>query len=353
MKRRFGLFGTMALAAGLLVGCGNNDNNGEAPTNGGSDSLVIYSNSLTDERSAWLESIASEAGFDLNLVSISGGDLPNRLIAEQNNPIADIVFGLNHVGFETLKSHGILTPFVPTWADEIEEGLNDSEGYYHSTIKQAIILIYNKAYMSDENAPTDWTDLWENPAFDGQHFINNSLGGGTIRTAIAGILVRYQDPNGVYGISEEGWDALRGFFEQGHIGREGEDFFASLANGTTPINTIWTGGIQERVEEFGVDFGIVNPEIGVPLVVEQIGIISGTDNEELAQEFVEWFGSAEIQGQWAAEFAQLPANINAVENAPVFLRDIHNELKTQEIDWEFVTANMDNWITKIELDILP
>ena len=344
----------MVFTLGLLAACNDAadvEDDAEVAGTEESRSLVIYSNSVTDERIAWLEEQASEAGFDLTVVSIGGGDLPNRLISERNNPIADVVFGLNHIGFETLKANDVLTPFVPSWADEIPEGWNDVDGYYHSTVQQAIMLVFNEAVLDADTAPTDWTDLWEQDAFHGEYFINNSLGGGTIRVALSGILTRYMDEDGRYGISDEGWDAMRAYFDNAVIGA-GDDFFLSLANEDTSIATIWTGGILDREEQYGVSVGIVRPEIGVPFVVEQIGIVNGTENEVAAQEFVEWFGSAEIQSLWAQEFYQLPANLVAFEDAPAELVELHDGLIIQEIDWEFVTENIDNWITKIELEIM-
>ena len=43
--------------------------------------------------------------------------------------------------------------------------------------------------------------------------------------------------------------------------------------------------------------------------------MNGTKNEEEAQRFVNWFGSAQIQGEWAEVFSTLPANTNAVGKA--------------------------------------
>ncbi|MCL1949007.1 MAG: extracellular solute-binding protein [Turicibacter sp.] len=324
----------------------------EETTANDSRSLVIYSNALNDARSAWLEDIARDAGFELSLLAIGGGDLPNRLITERNNPIADVVFGLNHVAFETLKANDVLSPFTPVWADEIPNGWNDPEGYYHALTQLAITLVYNKAVLDETTAPTDWTDLWEREEFRGQYFINNNLGGATIRMAMASILVRYRDDNGIYGVSEEGWNAMRSFFEHGIVGSQ-DEFFQSLVDEVTPIVTLWTGGIIQREEEFGVNVGIVTPEIGAPFIIESISIVNGTQNRELAEEFINWFGSAEIQTKWSQEFYQVPANSIARPNAPEAMERLLDGVFPQDIDWEFVTENIDNWMTKIELDIMP
>lgn len=80
------------------------------------------------------------------------------LLAEKASPIADVVFGLNAIIWESLKAENILIPFVPEWADEIPAGLNDDEGYYHAIVKQAILLVYDQNQLTEDQAPTDWPD---------------------------------------------------------------------------------------------------------------------------------------------------------------------------------------------------
>ena len=71
---------------------------GEMAAAGGTDKsekLVIYTNSGSNGRDAWLKDYAKQAGYNVEVVQIQGGDLANRIISEKNNPQADLVFGLN------------------------------------------------------------------------------------------------------------------------------------------------------------------------------------------------------------------------------------------------------------------
>ena len=91
---------------------------------------------------------------------------------------------------------------------------------------------------------------------------------------------------------------------------------------------------------------------GVPYAVEAISIVNGTKNEEEAQRFLDWFGSAQIQGEWAQEFSTLPANINAVDKANAFNQEIA-QIPAQNIDWGLVAENIDAWVENIELNYMP
>jgi iron(III) transport system substrate-binding protein len=332
--------------AGSLAACG---------TKSDSKKLVIYTNSASDGRGDWLKEKAKEKGFDLEIVEGGGGDIANRLIAEKNKPVADVIYGLSTMNYEDFKAQDMLEQYKPAWADEVSPGLNDKDDYYHGLVKQAILLIYNSKLYNEQTAPKDWTDLWTNPEFHGKYDAPaaGDLGGGTVRAVLAGILVRYQDPNGELGISKEGWDNLKEYLKYGYYKAEGEDFYANLASGKTPFGPMFSSGIASREQQYGVKAGLVKPEVGVPFVVEQVAIVKGTKNLDTAKAFVDWFGSAEVQSEWSQKFSTMPANTKALANASQDIRDMAASFKQQDIDWAFVSKNINKWVEKIQLELLP
>ena len=175
MKQKIVILLGIILAA-FLVSCGKDGGNSSSGGNEGkkNDTLVVYSNSLTDGRQEWLAEKAKEKGFNLEFVSAGGGEISNRVITEKNNPVADIVFGPNQVEFNNMKAAGALEQYVPTWAGEITPWLNDKDGYYHAIVKQAILLVYGLNQYDAATAPKDWLDLPVN--FKGKYEVPSSLG---------------------------------------------------------------------------------------------------------------------------------------------------------------------------------
>lgn len=316
------------------------------------EKLIVYTNSNSDGRGEWMIEKAKSAGFEIELVGAGGADLTNRLIAEKNNPIADVVFGLNNMLYETLKKENVLTKYVPKWAGEVEPGLNDPEGFYHGLVKQAILIGYNPDQFTAETAPKDWTDLYKNEAFKGKYEAPSLLGQITPRLVVAGILTRYQDPNGELGISEEGWNEIKQLYDNGVRAVEGEDFYGKLASGETPIGALVSGTLSKKEEQYKVKAGIVSPQIGVPMIVEQAAIINGTKKQDTAERFVEWIGSAEVQGEFAAAFNSMPANTIAAAKANKSVKALYSSLKAQPLDWSFIADNIGQWVEKIELQIM-
>lgn len=323
------------------------------PVQGTGVTLNIYSNSVSDGRGDWLVERAAQDGFKVQYVDAGAAEVQSRLIAEKEAPIADVVFGLNSIIWESLKAEDILLAYTPAWADEIPEGLNDPDGFYYAIVKQAILLVYDENQTSAEEAPTDWTDLWEKEEFHGKYEYQTSLKGGTVRNVLAGILTRYTDPEGKLGISDEGWDAIAAYYENGVPSEEGVDVYAQIADTENPVmcGQMWSSGIETRDEQYGTKTKYVVPEAGVPYAVEGVSIVKGTKNEEEAQRFVDWFGSAQIQGEWAETFSTLPANVNAVDKANEFNQEIAN-LPAQDIDWALVAENIDAWCEEIMLNYM-
>lgn len=327
---------------------------GDGSAKGTGTMLTVYTNSGADGRGEWLQERAAKDGFQIQFIDAGAADTQNRLLAEKSSPIADVVFGLNAIIWESLKAEDILLPYTPVWANEVSEGLNDPEGYYHAIVKQAILLVYDQNQVDPANAPTDWLDLWTKDEFKGKYEYLTSLGGGTVRNVLAGILVRYSDPNGDLGISDEGWQVIAEYYKNGVPNESGVDLYGQIASENSPVvcGQMWSSGIASRDEQYGTKTGYVVPSVGVPYAVEGIAIVNGTKNLEEAQRFVDWFGSAQIQGEWAQEFSTLPANEKAVGMANEFNQEIA-KIPAQDIDWSLVAQNIDAWCEKIILEYMP
>ncbi|HIQ70693.1 MAG TPA: extracellular solute-binding protein [Candidatus Onthenecus intestinigallinarum] len=317
--------------------------------------LTVYTNSGSSGRKEWLIERAAQDGFNLAVLEEGAGAVQQRIIGEAANPIADVVFGLNAIIWNDLISRDLLVAYdAPSWASEVSEGLNDPNGYYYAIVKQAIVLAYDLNQISEEDAPKDWPDLWTNEAFHGKYEVNTSLTGGTPRNVIAGILTRYIDPEGELGISDEGWEAIGAYYACGVPSEEGVDLYAQIANPNTTVvmGQMWSSGVVQYDEMYGTKTGVAKPEVGVPYAVEGIGIINGTKNMDEALRFVEWFGSAQIQGEWAEQFGTMPANEIAAEKADAVQQELCS-IPAQDIDWALVAENIDAWCEKIALEYLP
>lgn len=343
---------TVILSTVALTACSAED--GTSPSGGSSGTLIVYTNSNSDGRGEWITEKAAEEGMTIEIVGLAGADLANRIVAEKNNPVGDVVFGLNNMYFETLKVEDAVSAYTPVWSNEVDSNAGDpADGAFWPLVEQAIVTVYDTNTVDDSNAPTEISDLWKDDQYDGRYEVNTSLGQATPQLVLAGLLAPYADEDGELGISDEGWEQVQAYFEHGSPAVEGTDLYARLTRGEVDYGVIPSSGITSRDAEYGTVTGVIRPEAGVPYVTEQIAVINGTPRQDQAEEFIDWFGSAQVQGEFAAEFAAYPVNQEARAQALPEVVALLEALPKQDIDWALTRDRIGEWVEKTELEYLP
>lgn len=312
-----------------------------------SQSIVIYTNNGSEGRDEWLINRAAEEGFNVQVVSLGASAVTERMIAEKNNPLCDVVFGLNNIEYEKLKANDLLETWKPDWTDGVDESLIDSDGYYYPVTTTPLLLIGNVDY---EDMPSDWTDLTDEK-YSGLYQLHG-LDGGTGKTVYASIISRYQDPEGELGISDEGWEITASFLGNAHNIAEGEDSIGEVIDGTYPMDEHWASGVLTEQKERDYKFQVMTPEVGEPYVVESVAIAKGTKNYDLCVEFLNWLGSSDIQLEWSNNFGTIPCQKDALANVSDDLAELMEMLTPQDLDWGFIAENIDAWVEKAELEFI-
>ncbi|WP_306232315.1 extracellular solute-binding protein [Agrococcus beijingensis] len=358
MSTRRTLRAAALLATGtvLLAGCASAapaDETSEPAASGpgaSGETLIVYTNSNSDGRGEWITEQAAEAGFEIEIVGLGGADLTNRIIAEKNNPVGDVVFGLNTMFFESLKAEEAIVGYEPSWSGEVPQEAGDPvDGAYWPLVDQAIVMVYDEATV--DSAPADVSDLWSDPAYQGTYEVNTALGQATPQLVVAGILAPYVDEAGE--VSDEGWAQVEAYFANGSPVVEGTDLYARFDRDEVDYGIVPSGGIIARDAEYGTTTAIVPAADGTPFVTEQIGVIAGTEQQEQAQAFIDWFGSADVQGAFAEEFNSMPVNEVAQERANPEIVELVGSVERADIDFALVREHIGTWVERIELEYLP
>ncbi|MFR1024105.1 MAG: extracellular solute-binding protein [Roseburia intestinalis] len=314
-------------------------------TSSSNEKLVVYTNSGTEGRDAYLIEKAKEAGFDIEVVALGASEVTERMIAEKNNPLCDVTFGLNNIEYEKLKANGLLQKWEPDWVDGVDADLIDPDGYYYPVTTTPLVLMGNADY---DNMPSDWTDLTKDE-YKGLYQLHN-LGGGTAKTVFASIISRYQDPDGDLGISDEGWEIAAKFLGNAHNIADGEDAVGSVINGTYPMDEHWASGVLTEQKDRDYKFQIMTPDIGEPYVVESLAISAGTKKYDTCVAFLNWLGSSDVQLDWSNNYGTIPCQKEALAQVSDDIKELMETLKPQDLDWSFIAENVDAWVEKAELE---
>ena len=105
-----------------------------------------------------LKAIKENLGIDVPHDNKNSGQTLSQLIAEKNNPVADVAyFG---VTFGILaKEAGVVAPNKPAKWNEIPPGLKDADGYWFTIHSGTVGLFVNKDALGGNPVPKSWADL--------------------------------------------------------------------------------------------------------------------------------------------------------------------------------------------------
>ncbi len=95
--------------------------------------------------------------FDVEAAKTTG--LVNRLIAEKENPRADIFWSGEFAQTILLKESDVLTPYFPSNASDIPDNYKDAEGYWTGTGGRARIFLVNTAGIPSDVIPENLNDM--------------------------------------------------------------------------------------------------------------------------------------------------------------------------------------------------
>jgi len=129
-----------------------------------------------------LSGIRVEALYDTETTKTVG--LVNRLLAEKNNPIADVYWNNEPMRSIMLEKEEILQPYCSQNADDIPSIHKDEDCYWTGFGARARVIIYNTEKISEEEAPTSIYDLTD-PKWKGKSCIAKPILGSTSTHAAA------------------------------------------------------------------------------------------------------------------------------------------------------------------------
>lgn len=105
-----------------------------------------------------LKAVKTALGYDIPHDNKNSGQSLAQILAEKNNPVADIAYFGVDVGIKA-KSEGVLQPYKAKGWDEVPAGLKDPEGYWTATHFGTLGLFVNKDALGGKPAPACWKDL--------------------------------------------------------------------------------------------------------------------------------------------------------------------------------------------------
>jgi len=254
----------------------------------------------------------------------------NRLLAEKNNPQADVYWANEPIRAEYLKQEGISQAYISASAKAIPDGLKDPDNYWTGFSARARVFIVNQRAPEKPHSVADYTD----PRFKGKAMIANPLFG-TTTTQMAALFTLWGDEKGKTFMENMKKNGVKLSTSNG----ESADFVAS---GNFDFSLVDSDDVFNRIKQ-GKDVEIIYPdqgenEPGCFMVPNAVLFIKGSPNSENGKKLIDYLLSRETERKLAfADCAQIPLN-PGVETPPE-IKAIRT-LKVMKVDYAEVAKKM-------------
>lgn len=314
-----------ALLSALLVSC----------SRGGEQEVVAYVSEDQVFSEPILRDFERETGirvravFDTEEAKSTG--VMNRLIAERDNPQADVYWANEPIRAESLQQQGMTAPYVSPAAADIPLAYRNPDGHWTGFSARARVLLVQRSLAEKPSSVLDLVD----PRYRGRAAIANPLFG-TTTAEIAALFVLKGDGWGrdfMAGLKTNTVRVTASNGESADAVASGEAAF-SLVDSDDAVSRIRRG---EAVEMIVPDQG--EGGMGVYLVPNAVLILRGARHPETARRLVDYLLSPETEHKLArADCAQIP--LHAGVEPPPELPPI-SSLRLMVPDTSRVAAKMD------------
>jgi putative spermidine/putrescine transport system substrate-binding protein len=105
-----------------------------------------------------LKAIKTDLGYDIPFDNKNSGQALSQLIAEKQNPVADVVYYGVNFGIKA-KAEGVIEPYRPAKWDEVAAGLKDADGAWTTIHSGTLGLFVNVEALGGKAVPACWKDL--------------------------------------------------------------------------------------------------------------------------------------------------------------------------------------------------
>ena len=294
----------------------------------GKTQLLVYTALETDQLKAYEQGFtAKNPDIEIRWVRDSTGVITAKLLAEKNNPQADVVMGVAASSLALLNSQGMLIPYAPSNLKAISAQFRDPKNppaWFGMDVWGATVCFNTvEAKKRNISKPESWKDLTK-PEFKGQIVMPNPASSGTGFFDVTAWLSLFGEKGG--------WE---------YMDRLHENIAQYTHSGSKPCNQAAAGEFVVGISfEYrantnkakGAPIDLVFPKEGLGWDLEAFAIHKGTKKLAAAQKLADWASSRDAMVLYGKNFAitAMPGVAQPLPNVPA---DYEKRLVKMDFKW--------------------
>jgi iron(III) transport system substrate-binding protein len=254
----------------------------------------------------------------------------NRLIAEKDNPQADVYWANEPIRAEVLRQRGIAAPFISSNAAGIPETFRDPNGYWTGFAARARVLIVHRGVTPRPTSVLSYADpRWRNRAV-----IANPLFG-TTTDQIAALFVQLGDERGQAFMRDMHDNAVK-------LSPSNGDSADLVARGEFAFSLVDSDDVVNRMKQ-NQPIDLVYPDqggndFGCFIVPNAVVLIAGSPHAESGKRLVDYLLSKETERKLAfSDAAQIPLHEGVP--MPPQLQPIQS-IKAMQVNYAKIAAKL-------------
>jgi iron(III) transport system substrate-binding protein len=258
--------------------------------------LTVYSAYENDDLKTYKTAFEkSNPDIVINWVRDSTGVVTAKLIAEKDNPRADVVWGLAVTSVGVLKSQNLIHPYAPKGLEKLGKKFKDRANppywFGNSVWLGAIIFNTVEAELLKLPKPESWQDLTK-PVYKGQVVMPNPASSGTGFFDVSAWLQIFGE--------EKGWEFMDRLHENIARYTHSGSSPAKLAGKGEYVIGISFGLRGARIKAQGAPIELIFPTEALGWDMNAFAIIKGTKNLAAAKKLADWAASEEAMRVYGA-----------------------------------------------------
>lgn len=265
--------------AGLIAGTALIAGNAQAET-----TLTVYTAVEAEDLKKYAQRFNEDhPEIKIKWVRDSTGIVTAKLLAEKENPKADVVWGLAATSLLQMKGEDMLEPYAPKGVEALDKKFVDSGATPSWVGMDAwVAAICVNTIESEKHGlpmPASWQDLTK-PVYKGHIAMPNPNSSGTGFLDVSSWLQLFGE--------EKGWQYMDGLHQNiGHYTHSGSKPCKQAARGEVAIGVSFAfRGAKSKAK--GAPLEIVIPSEGIGWDMEAAAIVKGTSKLDAARTLMDW-----------------------------------------------------------------